>query len=402
MPNIQGTGAGRRRSDIALAGAELESTLASLTLSHRQLERVRDTLSARIQEGLRADGREIAAKPSFLRPPVDADTSGATLVVEWGGTQLRVARTAGGRVEEAVTRRAREGTPDAEELLTWQIDQLRRLGARERPVGFIFTFRAFFDPQGDAEIEGWGKEVNFPEWVGKKVGAILRNAARERGLELGPITVLDDSVAALLAGAALKRASAAVIAGTGTNVAAFFDESEAPKLNSRGWKGSMAFSLETDRFRPPYLTPWDRALDRDSLAPGESLFEKAVGGGYLHELFRRILPQSAHRPATSEELARVMGEGPELERSVARALFDRSADLVAASLAAAAQLRSSGPPLRVQVEGSLFKVPGYLERVRSQARKLSPKGNEIEILPPIEQLNVLGAGVAASQRRSPE
>ncbi len=367
----------------------------ALELSPRQLKEVRDTLIQRLREGLRSDGREIPAKPSFLAPPTrTAGASERVMVVEWGGTHLRVASTRGDQVEQVTSCRPQELSSKAELLFEWQVEQLKRLGAEGQRLGYIFTFPAHFTPEGDATIDSWGKEVSFPELLGQKVGELLRSTAERQGLRLGELTVLDDSVAALLAGAARGGASMGVIAGTGTNIAAFFDGRTAPKLKALDWEGPMALSLETDRYRPPHLTPWDDQLDRMSISPGQSRYEKAVGGRYLPELFKLILPHSRRRPRTGEELAAVLADGSEEERAVARALYDRSADLVAAGLAAVAAVRGDREPTSVQAEGSMFKVPGYLERVQLQANRLIGGAPNLTIEAPIEQLNLLGALLA--------
>ena len=56
---------------------------------------------------------------------------------------------------------------------------------------------------GDAVLIEWTKGVRIRDVVGKPVGALLRAALERRGKSVRAIPVLNDTVASLLAGAAL-------------------------------------------------------------------------------------------------------------------------------------------------------------------------------------------------------
>ncbi|CAM9002554.1 unnamed protein product [Rhodiola kirilowii] len=93
---------------------------------------------------------------------------------------------------------------------------------------------------------------------------------------------------------------AAVILGTGTNAAYVERAKEIPKWQGPLPKsGNMVINTEWGNFRSPHLpvTELDKALDAESLNPGEQLYEKMISGMYLGEVVRRGLCKLAKEAA---------------------------------------------------------------------------------------------------------
>jgi hexokinase len=162
-----------------------------------------------------------------------------------------------------------------------------------------------------------------------------------------------------------------LIVGTGSNVGAYLPMAVLRKLSSPGWPSDlMAVNFESGAFSPPGLGPADEDVDRASTNPGAQRFEKAVSGAYLGRVFSAAAARMGigiPGAVESSEVSRLAAE----ERgsaagALARAVIDRSADLVAAALAATGDVIGGEGPLSVHAEGSLIrKGPGYAERVRS-------------------------------------
>jgi hexokinase len=86
-----------------------------------------------------------------------------------------------------------------------------------------------------------------------------------------------------------------------------------------------------------YLSEVDEIVDKASGKEGAQLFEKAISGGYLGEIFKKTFPDIEIEPKfDGEKLTNIMNY-PEIYKAeyvdVARQIYVRSAKLVASSLA---------------------------------------------------------------------
>ena len=334
-------------------------------------------------------------------------------MVDIGGTNMRAAvvelsstgsRIVLGPIEERLRLRDGNRGVDATEFFMMQARLAAQLGAaRGLPVGYCFSYPSQTRPDRDAVLLRWTKNIEVPGVVGLEVGRALRSALEEVGLSPGPVRVLNDTVAALLAAAALedsawsRRDSIGLIVGTGTNTAAFFDSLEAPKLATYG-TDTMAINLESGNIDPPYLTEADDAVDAASPNPGHQRFEKAVSGYYLPFVFKACRPEHELDPKDGAgplgKLAASNTKSPAQE--TARAILDRSADLVAASLCAVIDTyRHDTGPVGILAEGSLFwRAPGYAQRVEKTLSELAGAERPFSIVRR-EDANLYGAATAA-------
>lgn len=375
-------------------------------LSPEALEDITQTFAERIREGLTADGQEIRALPAYLPPP-ETGLAGRALVLDVGGTNLRAAVVrlgpAGAEVEDVAERSLREhltGALDARGFFALQAALADTLEVpRGLPVGYCFSYPSEALPDGDARLLQWTKGLEIPGVEGQRVGAGLREALLERGLQPGPVRVLNDTVAALLGGASRAADGSArhvgLIVGTGTNMASFFDAARAPKLGALT-SGFMAVNLESGNFSPPALCALDEAMGEEMEPRQRQRFEKAVSGLYLPELYARARPPEAAelRSQGARGLVDRAGRSSGPEAALAQTLLSRSAQLVATGLAALARIHGGTEPLHVLAEGGLFwSWPDYRSRVEETLAAL-------ETGPPIaiarmEHANLVGAAAAA-------
>ena len=376
------------------------------TLGPGALARLMANFARQIQTGLARDGERVAALPAWLPRPA-AGLEGVAVVVDLGGTHARAALVAlctegglhllagpvtapvPGVNDPSVTR---EAFFDAQAALVAALDPPAGL-----PIGYCFSFPAAVQPDGDARLVRWTKDLRVSGVEGERVGALLVAALRRRGLVPGPVRVLNDTVAALLAGA--RRAGAehahviGLVVGTGTNMASFFPRARLPKLPGEG--PDIAVNLESGNLEPCELTQWDLELDDSCDNPGRQGFEKAVSGRYLPRLAALALgdPSLCDLAEGAGALVRLRaGEGEAAE--VARAILDRSADLVACGLAALIEALGPGRIL-VAAEGGLFwKAGGYAARVAVTLGTLLGDSGRVDIAR-IDDANLEGAAVAA-------
>ena len=379
--------------------APVAFALEDLHLTGGRLVEVRDAMRAKIEAGLKQDGEEVRALNAWLKPPAK-HLQGRALVVDAGGTNVRAAvvevSAEGGGVVSG-PRGARLEVRDTERTAAEFYGQQTELAAAleapgDLPLGYCFSYPSTSLPGGDAELITWTKGIDIPEVVGTRVGAALQSALRDKGIETSKLVVLNDTVAALLAGAphaADPKRTIGLIVGTGTNMAAFFSGKDR-KLES---DDVLAVNLESGNITPPFLTPLDDAIDQVSNNPGQQRFEKAVSGHFLPQLFRAACPELNINPAAGAEVLAQHAGAETRQGKIARALLDRSADLVGAGLAAVADLLDGEGEVTVLAEGGLFwNAHGYPERVTAAFDQLNPSGLSIRH---IEHANLIGSAVAA-------
>jgi hexokinase len=399
------------------------TTLDPLRLSKAQLEGVRDRMAAAIRDGLAKPDQEIRALPAYLRRPA-AGLSGRAVALDVGGTHMRAgevelgggtARLVGQVHENDLMLHATKRDFSRDEFFIAQAALVANVAKeREVRVGYCFSYPATITPDREAVLIEWTKGIRIRDVEGQKVGALLRDALRAKGKEARAIPVLNDTVASLLAGAALAPEFArpiGVIVGTGTNMAGFFPVGAIAKLDTPpGWRPDemMAVNLESGDFTPrDILTRWDDALDA-SLPPekrNRQRFEKAVSGAYLPRLLREVVGAEVSAKAGFDpddpkiDAGTVVAlRGDAAQGEAATLLIDRSADLIAAGLAALIAAYGGPPRTGILVEGSLFhKTPGYPERVASRLKELAPH-TEAAFIPNDGRgvpANMLGAASAA-------
>ena len=372
--------------------------MQDLTLD--QLNDIRQALFQRISDGLEAEHQQVACLPAYLSQP-GPELRGDALVVDAGGTNVRAAWVRLGDTARVVQGPLSGVLPDgrtrpvhAPEFFGYQSDLLCQLAAPpDLPLGYCFSYPAKVEPDGDARLLHWTKGIRVTGVVGELVGRSLRSAYGHPG----NVKVLNDTVAALLGGVIFGGAEytqhIGLIVGTGNNMATFLPGKKLAKLKG-SWDGPIAVNLESGNFHPPHLHDADEAVDASSDNPGKQRYEKAVSGFYLPQLLQCLCPHlRLPEGASSKEVVEWADRpGQEPASLGARWLLTRSADLVAAGLAAVADHLSEGN-LAIQAEGGLFwKATGYRERVESTLARLIERKFAIVHG---QDVNLVGAAAAA-------
>jgi hexokinase len=389
-----------------------------LGLSAELLQTTRRSFSQRIRAGIERDGEQIRALRTYLAPPrnLDSHPECDVAVVDVGGTNCRAAvmrlkdgafTVTSGPVQHALP--VRQGqTLSGADFFALQASLLADLGiSRGLPLGYCFSYPTDVLPSLDARLIRWTKGVAIGGVEGQPVGAALRTALARLGVEPSSVVVLNDTVAGLIGGGVSfegdTRMAIGLIAGTGSNMAGFFDTTVAPKLRQHGADTVMALNLESGNFCPPseVLTPADDAVDRLE-GMGHQRHEKAVSGHYLPFLFAAVLPDfpgfDPHRGTAQLDRLADDETAPSEARQLASALLDRSADLIAVGLAA---LLDHYPPGTVGIlaEGALFwSKPSYSARVQQTLDSLVSQ-DRFRFLRR-DNVNLIGAASAAVSARS--
>ncbi|MDR3261885.1 MAG: hexokinase [Tannerella sp.] len=393
-------------------------------LSTEQLKEIAESLQNKVETGLRLENQEVQCIPTFIYPKT-SDVKGKAVVLDLGGTNYRVASVdfAGGET----TIRPENGfkkdlsvmkTPgfNEEQLFEEQADLIKEIKREEAiPIGYCFSYPAESLPDGDARLLRWTKGVDIPTMIDKPVGRPLMDYLNAQSTQpFTGIKVINDTVASLFAG--LTRSDydgyIGLIVGTGTNMATFISSGKIAKLDKKSPVGDLLpINLESGNFNPPYLTHLDHIVDALSDNEGAQRFEKAVSGMYLGEILKASFPFDEFEDKfDARKLTTIMGY-PDIHKEkhvrVARWIYERSAKLVAASLAGLTLVLVSHDPsikrIRLIAEGSLFwsedrKGVNYKDIVDTTLRSLLDSFDHQDVsvdIDKMENANLIGSAIAA-------
>ena len=377
-----------------------------------------------MEEGLNKNNAEIQCIPTFILPKA-TDVKGKALVLDLGGTNYRVAivdfstekpiiyPNNGWKKDMSIMKSPGYTREELFKELADLIVEIKR--EEEMPIGYCFSYPTESIPGGDARLLRWTKGVDIREMVGQFVGKSLLDYLNEKNkIRFTGVKVLNDTIASLFAGLTDKSYDAYIglIVGTGTNMATFIPSDKITKLDPECHvQGLIPVNLESGNFYPPFLTAVDDTVDATSDSLGKQRFEKAVSGMYLGDILKAAFPlEEFEEKFDARKLTAIMNY-PDIHKDiyvqVAHWIYNRSAQLVAASLAGLiALLKSYNRDIHrvcLIAEGSLFwsesrKDKNYnilvMEKLQELLRELELEDVEVHINS-MDNANLIGTGIAA-------
>ncbi len=386
-----------------------------------------------MEEGLKADpvnppgqGPALDMIPTWTAPPAESPRNTSVIVIDAGGTNFRsclVSFDANGKAEISDMQKTRMIAIDREygkkeffDTIAANIDYLKNKATR---IGFCFSWPMTIQPNGDGRVTEFSKEVKAKEVVGSLIGENLVASLKDRGWnQIDKITLLNDTTAALLAGASSATDGKAYdsyvgfILGTGMN-AAYIEYESIAKIAGKDSGSAQIVVCESGKCNKIPQSKFDEKLDATTTSPGLFGYEKKCSGAYLGPLGRIALSQAAndglfstavtallkeldslelkdmdqlfYTPySTDTKLGVILAKGTEADREIAYRILDavveRSARLAAANIAAAILKSGKGnnpvKPVCVLCEGTTFlkthnlknRVIGYLNEVLTEQR----------------------------------
>ena len=393
-------------------------------LDNEQLKGIAYAFREQVEEGLSKKNAEIQCIPTFILPKA-ADVKGKALVLDLGGTNYRVAivdftrekpviyPNNGWKKDMSVMKSPGYTREELFKELADLIVEIKR--EEEMPIGYCFSYPAESVPGGDAKLLRWTKGVDIRKMVGQFVGKPLLDYLNEKNkIKFTGIKVLNDTIASLFAGLTDKSYDAYIglIVGTGTNMATFIPADKIKKLDpAYSVEGLIPVNLESGNFHPPFLTAVDDTVDAMSDSMGKQRFEKAVSGMYLGDILKAAFPLDEFEEKFDARKLTAIMNYPDIHKDiyvqVARWIYSRSAQLVAASLAGLiALLKSYNKDIHricLIAEGSLFwsesrKDKSYnilvMEKLQELLRELQLEDVEVHINN-MSNANLIGTGIAA-------
>ena len=393
-------------------------------LDNEQLKGIAHAFREKVEEGLNKNNAEIQCIPTFILPKA-TDVKGKALVLDLGGTNYRVAivdfstekpiiyPNNGWKKDMSIMKSPGYTREELFKELADLIVEIKR--EEEMPIGYCFSYPTESIPGGDARLLRWTKGVDIREMVGQFVGKPLLDYLNEKNkIRFTGVKVLNDTIASLFAGLTDKSYDAYIglIVGTGTNMATFIPSDKITKLDPECHvQGLIPVNLESGNFYPPFLTAVDDTVDATSDSLGKQRFEKAVSGMYLGDILKAAFPLEEFEEKFDARKLTAMMNYPDIHKDiyvqVAHWIYNRSARLVAASLAGLiALLKSYNRDIHrvcLIAEGSLFwsesrKDKNYnilvMEKLQELLRELELEDVEVHINS-MDNANLIGTGIAA-------
>ncbi len=392
---------------------------------HQDINSVIDALLNDMHEGLAGRKADEDMIKTFSNPPKKAVTKESVIVIDAGGTNFRSCLVSFDETgKPSIDFMEKTKMPGIEKELSRKdffnqfAENLEHLKDKSSNIGFCFSYPMTITEDGDGVLIGFSKEIKAPEVVGCHIGKELAKALAEHGWKNKVhISLLNDTVAALLAGAADSSSGrkyssyVGFILGTGMNSAYIQPEDPAYKNLKK-----QIIVCESGKFTQLINSDFDIAYDKKSVKPGTGLMEKHCSGAYMGPLSYEVIHCAASEglfsKAFSDSLLKLEGltqiemdsflhapystnsvlgakaaecateEDYEILFDLLDALVERTARLATAILAASViksgEGKSSNAPVCLLCDGTSFyktykvrsRVEGYLEEVLVKERGL--------------------------------
>lgn len=279
---------------------------------HTDINTVVEAMLYDMDQGLSGRPADEDMIRTYMNPPEKSAAGKSVITIDAGGTNFRsclVTFDEFGKPTIDFMEKTKMPGVDKElskkEFFDKFAENLEHLKDKAENIGFCFSYPMTITEDGDGILLGFTKEVKAPEVVGCHIGKELSRALAEHGWKKNvKVTLLNDTVAALLAGAAApdegKKYSSYIgfILGTGMNGAYIQSEDPAYKNLKK-----QIIVCENGKFGKVIRSDFDIAFDKKSVNPGTAVIEKECSGAYLGPVAYEIITSAAKEGLFSEKFA---------------------------------------------------------------------------------------------------
>ncbi|MCQ2591694.1 MAG: hexokinase [Treponema sp.] len=293
----------------------MDTTVSSFLARHNFVNHV-DVLTVAqailddMKKGLKKEPADEDMIRTFCNPPEKSACGQSVIVIDAGGTNFRSCLvTFDENGTPSISEMEKTKMPGVEKELSRKeffaqlAENLEHLKNKSNRIGFCFSYPMEITEDGDGILLGFSKEVKAPEVVGCHVGKCLKEALEASGWNsIERITLCNDTVAALLAGAACAVSGSnyssyiGYILGTGMN-AAYIQ----PDCDCCGIKKQIIV-CESGKFKSVNRSDFDIDFDKTTVKPGTFYLEKLCSGAYLGPVSWFALQAAAKDGVFSEKV----------------------------------------------------------------------------------------------------
>lgn len=273
--------------------------------------------------GLAGDPKSLLMIPTYITVNDEVPFDEPVLVMDAGGTNFRVALVTIRKDAPPLIVHfnkypmpGTQGRISKKEFLETVVGYMKPLLDKTEKVGFCFSFPTEILPSKDGKLLGFNKEVKVKDDAGMIVGEALNKTLEAQGLPRKKFVLLNDTVAAMLAGVMPTAGKCysghmGLIYGTGTNTCYVEKGSNIKKVP--GVKGSMAVNMESGGWAGVPQGDFDKQLDQSTENPGDHIYEKMVSGAYQGDVVLLTLQGAAKEGLFSKEFSAFVGKLKSLE-----------------------------------------------------------------------------------------
>lgn len=366
----------------------------SLTPDCYELDTEIQRFRAEMEKGLAGEPASLYMIPTFISPVSAALADQSIIVLDAGGTNLRVGYVTfrNGKADQVEFQKyplpGTAGPLTCEQFFDAVAEKLAPYLDRSDKVGFCFSYVAQCMENRDAKMVAFCKEVQVTGAEGVEICRALDEAIRRRGItKTYRYVQLNDTVATQLGGmAAVERekydAFLGFILGTGINCCYSEQTANIPKYTGTAYtEPEMIVNMEAGCYAGFAKGAVDYAIDSRSAIPGDHQAEKLMSGAYLGQilaeairlaakagLLKTRLPEDCTKLHLKEINLFLDGKPGDLDglidpadceavRRMIECIFRRTARLMAVVFTAVALQRDLGrvKPVCVVVEGSTYQ-----------------------------------------------
>ncbi|KAJ3097266.1 hexokinase A [Phlyctochytrium planicorne] len=295
-------------------GDEVPECLARLdklfSIQGDKLNQICRHMVVEMKKGLQDDHQTLKMIPSHVTSRPNGTETGSYLALDLGGSNFRVCEVTleGNGIARMRQRKYTVSdelkTGDGAKLFDFFADcvvafleeiETSATKGKERKLGFTFSFPVSQSSINKGTLITWTKGFHASGVEGKDVVDLLQAAFHRKNTKINVTALVNDTTGTLISHAYLSpNTYVGVILGTGTNAAYVESLNNIPKLkDAPAGATEMIINMEWGAFDNENiilpLTQYDVRLDRESVNPGQQIFEKAISGMYLGEIVRLVL-----------------------------------------------------------------------------------------------------------------
>lgn len=252
--------------------------------------------------GLAGQESSLAMLPTYIRMDSTVPANEKVIVIDAGGTNLRVALLWFDDQRKPVI----EGLsfykmPGADQPISRDVfyqtiaEYLKPLLPHSRKIGFCFSYATEMQSSRDGRVISLSKEVVVHGLEGDMIGESLLKTIKEMGYpEARSVVILNDTVACLLSGAFANAdrtfdSYIGLIVGTGTNTCYVERTSAIGKIKQATTDDTMLINIESGGYGSAPRGQIDVEVDEKTTNPGVHKFEKMISGHYQGMMFEALL-----------------------------------------------------------------------------------------------------------------
>ncbi len=292
----------------------------NLRLGLEDLKRETDGFIADMHRGLQGSGSSMAMLPTYIQWAELPKDNRKTVVVDAGGTNLRVATVEfspnGPKIGsfEKYPMLGTQGTIDAQALFDGLAQYIAPVAKDSSQIGICFSYPSDVQPNRDARIMYFNKEVDVTGAEGMLLGENLQKSLAKLGVTgEKSVVVINDTVATLLGARACNPPGVeyggyiGLILGTGLNTCYMESNKNIAKIPSLlETPGHTIINIESGGYNGLPQNDIDKAFMARTAFPHKQQLEKMASGAYQSGLLLDYLKAAANEgcfsPSCSEKL----------------------------------------------------------------------------------------------------